>query len=100
MPCGSGALWYSRPSAGLVLQLSRPLADCPGTSSAQAGRAAACQGCPNQKLCAAGAAATDPGERGAEGRESRAGGLRAGPGLTRPLCPQPRRRSCGSGCAA
>ncbi|XP_074915054.1 cytosolic Fe-S cluster assembly factor NUBP1 isoform X2 [Buteo buteo] len=36
--------------------------DCPGTSSAQAGRAAACQGCPNQKLCAAGAAAPDPAE--------------------------------------
>ncbi|XP_031462812.1 cytosolic Fe-S cluster assembly factor NUBP1 [Phasianus colchicus] len=40
---------------------SRP-EDCPGTGSAQAGRAAACQGCPNQKLCAAGAAATDPAE--------------------------------------
>ncbi|KAM7091458.1 cytosolic Fe-S cluster assembly factor NUBP1 [Mycteria americana] len=36
--------------------------DCPGTSSAQAGRAAACQGCPNQRLCAAGAAAPDPAE--------------------------------------
>ncbi|KAH1174060.1 hypothetical protein KIL84_008454, partial [Mauremys mutica] len=34
---------------------------CPGTSSAQAGRAAACQGCPNQGLCAAGGpAAPDP----------------------------------------
>ncbi|XP_074697367.1 cytosolic Fe-S cluster assembly factor NUBP1 isoform X3 [Strix aluco] len=37
--------------------------ECPGTSSAQAGRAAACQGCPNQRLCASGAAAApDPGE--------------------------------------
>ncbi|NXJ03250.1 NUBP1 factor, partial [Odontophorus gujanensis] len=36
--------------------------DCPGTSSARAGRAAACQGCPNQRLCAAGAAAVDPAE--------------------------------------
>ncbi|NWX74125.1 NUBP1 factor, partial [Alca torda] len=36
--------------------------DCPGTSSAQGGRAAACQGCPNQKLCAGGAAAPDPAE--------------------------------------
>ncbi|XP_053936472.1 cytosolic Fe-S cluster assembly factor NUBP1 isoform X2 [Cuculus canorus] len=36
--------------------------ECPGTSSARAGRAVACQGCPNQKLCAAGAAITDPAE--------------------------------------
>nr|XP_048689868.1 cytosolic Fe-S cluster assembly factor NUBP1 isoform X2 [Caretta caretta] len=34
---------------------------CPGTSSVQAGKAAACQGCPNQRLCAAaGPAASDP----------------------------------------
>ncbi|XP_074867142.1 cytosolic Fe-S cluster assembly factor NUBP1 isoform X2 [Carettochelys insculpta] len=34
---------------------------CPGVSSAQAGTAAACQGCPNQGLCAAGGpAAPDP----------------------------------------
>ncbi|XP_034613149.1 cytosolic Fe-S cluster assembly factor NUBP1-like isoform X2 [Trachemys scripta elegans] len=34
---------------------------CPGTSSARAGRAAACQGCPSQGLCAAGGpAAPDP----------------------------------------
>ncbi|XP_035195236.1 cytosolic Fe-S cluster assembly factor NUBP1 isoform X1 [Oxyura jamaicensis] len=39
--------------------------DCPGTGSAQAGRAAACQGCPNQKLCAAGAAGPDPAEAAA-----------------------------------
>uniref|UniRef100_A0A8C8VDZ2 NUBP iron-sulfur cluster assembly factor 1, cytosolic n=1 Tax=Pelusios castaneus TaxID=367368 RepID=A0A8C8VDZ2_9SAUR len=38
-----------------------PPHDCPGTSSAQAGRAAACQGCPNQGLCASGGvAAPDP----------------------------------------
>ncbi|XP_014466231.2 cytosolic Fe-S cluster assembly factor NUBP1 isoform X1 [Alligator mississippiensis] len=38
-----------------------PPHDCPGTSSAQAGKAAACQGCPNQRLCAsAGAAGPDP----------------------------------------
>ncbi|XP_071427759.1 cytosolic Fe-S cluster assembly factor NUBP1 isoform X3 [Pithys albifrons albifrons] len=35
--------------------------ECPGTDSAQAGRAAACQGCPNQGLCAA-AAGPDPAE--------------------------------------
>ncbi|XP_037670117.1 cytosolic Fe-S cluster assembly factor NUBP1 isoform X2 [Choloepus didactylus] len=35
--------------------------DCPGTGSAQAGRGASCQGCPNQRLCASGAgAARDP----------------------------------------
>nr|XP_015094618.1 cytosolic Fe-S cluster assembly factor NUBP1 isoform X1 [Vicugna pacos] len=35
--------------------------DCPGTGSAQAGRGASCQGCPNQRLCASGAgAAPDP----------------------------------------
>ncbi|XP_075623837.1 cytosolic Fe-S cluster assembly factor NUBP1 isoform X3 [Balearica regulorum gibbericeps] len=42
--------------------MNRQEKDCPGTSSAQAGSAAACQGCPNQKLCAAGAAAPDPAE--------------------------------------
>uniref|UniRef100_A0A8C5L912 Cytosolic Fe-S cluster assembly factor NUBP1 n=1 Tax=Jaculus jaculus TaxID=51337 RepID=A0A8C5L912_JACJA len=40
---------------------------CPGADSAQAGRGASCQGCPNQRLCASGAgAAPDPGEEGAE----------------------------------
>ncbi|XP_001366656.1 cytosolic Fe-S cluster assembly factor NUBP1 isoform X1 [Monodelphis domestica] len=35
--------------------------DCPGTGSAQAGKGASCQGCPNQRLCASGAgAAPDP----------------------------------------
>ncbi|OBS68456.1 hypothetical protein A6R68_03007 [Neotoma lepida] len=34
---------------------------CPGVDSAQAGRGASCQGCPNQRLCASGAgAAPDP----------------------------------------
>nr|XP_021527996.1 cytosolic Fe-S cluster assembly factor NBP35-like [Aotus nancymaae] len=32
--------------------------DCPGADSAQAGRGASCQGCPNQRLCASGAGAT------------------------------------------
>ena len=41
-------------------------AGCPGADSAQAGRGASCQGCPNQRLCASGAgAAADPGEKGA-----------------------------------
>ncbi|XP_062444300.1 cytosolic Fe-S cluster assembly factor NUBP1 isoform X2 [Rhea pennata] len=43
--------------------------DCPGTSSAQAGRAAACHGCPNQRLCAAGAAAAPDPAEAAELRE-------------------------------
>uniref|UniRef100_A0A673FR15 Cytosolic Fe-S cluster assembly factor nubp1 n=1 Tax=Sinocyclocheilus rhinocerous TaxID=307959 RepID=A0A673FR15_9TELE len=35
--------------------------DCPGTSSDQAGKSSACQGCPNQNICASGAAkAPDP----------------------------------------
>lgn len=28
--------------------------DCPGTESQQAGKVSACQGCPNQSVCAAG----------------------------------------------
>lgn len=40
------------------------LIDCPGTTSDQAGKTSACQGCPNQKLCSSGAAkAPDPGNR-------------------------------------
>ncbi|XP_075293098.1 cytosolic Fe-S cluster assembly factor NUBP1 isoform X5 [Opisthocomus hoazin] len=42
--------------------------ECPGPRSAQAGRAAACQGCPNQRLCAAGPAAPASAEA-AEVRE-------------------------------
>ncbi|XP_018612387.1 cytosolic Fe-S cluster assembly factor nubp1 [Scleropages formosus] len=34
---------------------------CPGTSSVEAGKTSACQGCPNQRICASGAARTpDP----------------------------------------
>lgn len=29
--------------------------DCPGTQSESAGKVSACQGCPNQSLCASGA---------------------------------------------
>uniref|UniRef100_A0A8B9R5H9 NUBP iron-sulfur cluster assembly factor 1, cytosolic n=1 Tax=Astyanax mexicanus TaxID=7994 RepID=A0A8B9R5H9_ASTMX len=37
------------------------LPDCPGTTSEQAGKSSACQGCPNQTICASGAAkAPDP----------------------------------------
>ena len=28
------------------------LTDCPGTGSEQAGKSTACQGCPNQNICA------------------------------------------------
>ncbi|XP_066496531.1 cytosolic Fe-S cluster assembly factor NUBP1 [Tiliqua scincoides] len=38
---------------GLAL-VELPPPECPGTGSDQAGKAAACQGCPNQGLCAAG----------------------------------------------
>ncbi|CAH2306893.1 cytosolic Fe-S cluster assembly factor NUBP1 isoform X1 [Pelobates cultripes] len=37
------------------------VADCPGTSSSEAGKGTACQGCPNQSICASGAnSAPDP----------------------------------------
>ena len=36
--------------------------DCPGTKSEDAGKATACQGCPNQAICSAGIPkAPDPG---------------------------------------
>jgi len=36
--------------------------DCPGTQSESAGKVSACQGCPNQSICASGAArGPDPG---------------------------------------
>lgn len=39
--------------------------DCPGTNSDQAGKSSSCQGCPNQNICASGAAkAPDPGIHG------------------------------------
>jgi len=38
------------------------VAACPGTQSKTAGKVSACQGCPNQKICASGApAAPNPG---------------------------------------
>lgn len=38
------------------------IADCPGTKSEEAGKVSACQGCPNQQICASGAAKQpDPG---------------------------------------
>jgi len=40
----------------------RLIAACPGTQSEEAGKVSACQGCPNQKICASGAsAAPNPG---------------------------------------
>lgn len=35
--------------------------DCPGTESANAGKASACAGCPNQQICATGPKGPDPG---------------------------------------
>lgn len=38
------------------------LTDCPGTESEKAGKASACQGCPNQSICASSKpAGPDPG---------------------------------------
>jgi hypothetical protein len=35
---------------------------CPGSQSSSAGKVSACQGCPNQKICASGKpSAPDPG---------------------------------------
>ncbi|XP_077304982.1 cytosolic Fe-S cluster assembly factor NUBP1 isoform X2 [Lithobates pipiens] len=34
--------------------------DCPGTGSSEAGKSMACQGCPNQSICASGTAAARP----------------------------------------
>lgn len=36
-------------------------ADCPGTSSEEAGKSSACQGCPNQAVCASAPKGPDPG---------------------------------------
>lgn len=36
-------------------------ADCPGTASEEAGKASACQGCPNQAVCASAPKGPDPG---------------------------------------
>ena len=33
---------------------------CPGTTSADAGKASACEGCPNQQICATSPKAVDP----------------------------------------
>ena len=40
------------------------LEDCPGTQSEDAGKVSACQGCPNQGICASGLPrAPDPGQK-------------------------------------
>ena len=37
--------------------------DCPGTESESAGKSSACEGCPNQKICASGGLKeVDPGK--------------------------------------
>ena len=33
---------------------------CPGTTSADAGKSTACEGCPNQQICATSSKAVDP----------------------------------------
>ena len=37
------------------------MADCPGTESEMAGKSSACEGCPNQVLCATAPKGPDPG---------------------------------------
>ena len=45
------------------LQNSNKYSDCPGTQSNDAGKVAACAGCPNQVVCASGLPrAPDPGQ--------------------------------------
>jgi hypothetical protein len=42
--------------------LNVPCLDCPGVLSEAAGKTSTCEGCPNQKICASGAAKeVDPG---------------------------------------
>ena len=51
-------------SLSLSLSLYFSLEDCPGTQSEDAGKASACQGCPNQGICASGLPkAPDPGKK-------------------------------------
>ncbi|UYV60881.1 NUBP1 [Cordylochernes scorpioides] len=60
----------TRPSLGMYGSIKtgpilQPKVGCPGTGSGEAGKAAACQGCPNQSLCAsAKPQGPDPGEIG------------------------------------
>lgn len=35
--------------------------ECPGTQSEAAGKASACEGCPNQNICASAPIGPDPG---------------------------------------
>lgn len=44
----------------LCLPPPAPLPDCPGTKSDEAGKAAACEGCPNQAACATAPKGPDP----------------------------------------
>lgn len=37
--------------------------DCPGTQSETAGKASACEGCPNQRICASTPKGHDPGKK-------------------------------------
>lgn len=43
-----------------IISHVQKIADCPGTDSDKAGKASACEGCPNQKICASGPKGPDP----------------------------------------
>lgn len=45
-----------------LLNLILSIADCPGTESEQAGKSSACEGCPNQQICATAPKGPDPGK--------------------------------------
>jgi len=50
-------------SVKILMNFNNFFADCPGTQSSDAGKVAACAGCPNQAVCASGLPrAPDPGE--------------------------------------
>ena len=48
------------PRCTLKAWVDRALADCPGASSDEAGKASACAGCPNQAACATAPKGPDP----------------------------------------
>ena len=46
-------------AAAAAMQNDAP-ENCPGTSAADAGKSSACEGCPNQKICATAPKGPDP----------------------------------------
>lgn len=46
---------------GYLFLLYFGFTDCPGTEAEEAGKASACDGCPNQQICATAPKGSDPG---------------------------------------